>query len=274
MKKTTSKNFSKRLLQYGALTVAALGVSDAAGQIVYTDVDPDTTVDVGGTFSVDFVGGGLESASISNPDGLAGGNAAIVFPSAGGAFVGITAGSYQYPALLADGDVIDDASGYTSAGNRGDLNYYGCAYSNSQWCGTVVDGYLGMRFDDLINGTTHYGWVRFDTDVSGSNLIVVKDFAYNSTPDEGIMAGEGLLGVGDNQFEDFSYFVNDRNSLVLKSNTALENVVIYNLLGQQVISQKLSNTNETIDLDSYETGIYIAKVSIEGQSKSFKIIKK
>ena len=38
MNKITTKSLSKRLLQYGALTTAALGVSDAAGQIIYVDV--------------------------------------------------------------------------------------------------------------------------------------------------------------------------------------------------------------------------------------------
>jgi len=44
-------------------------------------------------------------------------------------------------------------------------------------------------------------------------------------------------------------------------------------LGQQVISKKLLNTNETINIASLETGIYVAKASIQGTSKSFKIVK-
>jgi len=273
MKKITSKKFSKRLLQYGALSVAALGVTDAAGQIIYTDVDPDVTIAVGETFSIDFNADALENMNLSNPDGLTGGNAALAFPSSGGAFVGIEAGGFQYPALLAEGDAIDDASGYTATGARGDLNYYGCAYSNSQWCDTVIDGYLGVRFDDLTNGTTHYGWVRFDTDVNGTNLMIVKDFAFNSTPDEGILAGEGTLGVNDQSFNGFNYYVAN-NVLNLSANTSLESVQLYNLLGQQIVSQKLSNSNETVNLASFSQGVFIVKVNIEGQTKSFKIIKK
>jgi hypothetical protein len=54
MSKITKKNLSKRLLQYGALTSAVLGVSDAAGQMVYGDVEPDAIIAVGETFSTDF----------------------------------------------------------------------------------------------------------------------------------------------------------------------------------------------------------------------------
>ena len=274
MNKITKKSLSKRLLQYGALTTAALGVSDAAGQIVYVDVEPDAIIAVGETFSTDFDEDGFEDVSVANPAGLANGNAAIVFPSSGGAFVGFTAGGYQYPALLAAGDMIDGAAGYTVVGARGDLNYYGCAYSNEEWCDTVVDGYLGVKFNNLLGGTDHYGWIRMDTDVNGTNLMVVKGYAFNLTPDTVIEAGdEGVLSLQDEYFNDFNYYIDSNSQLVLNASTSLENIQLYNLPGQQVISKKLSNTNETINIASLDTGIYIAKVSIQGKSKSFKIVK-
>ena len=274
MNKITKKSLSKRLLQYGALTTAALGVSDAAGQIVYVDVEPDAIIAVGETFSTDFDEDGFEDVSVANPADLANGFAAVVFPSSGGAFVGFTAGAYQYPALLNEGDIIDDASGYTEVGARGDLNYYGCAYSNSQWCDTVVDGYLGVQFNDLFGGTTHFGWVRMDTDVNGTNLMKVSGYAYNATDGEGIEAGdEGILSLEDQYFNDFNYFVDANSQLVLKASISLENIKLFNLLGQEVFSKSLSNKNETINIESLETGIYIAKVSIQGTSKSFKIVK-
>jgi hypothetical protein len=274
MNKITTKSLSKRLLQYGALTTAALGVSDAAGQIVYVDVEPDAIIAVGETFSTDFDEDGFEDVSVANPADLANGFAAVVFPSSGGAFVGFTAGAYQYPALLNEGDIIDDTSGYTEVGARGDLNYYGCAYSNSQWCDTVVDGYLGVKFNNLLGGTDHYGWIRMDTDVNGTNLMVVKGYAFNLTPDTVIEAGdEGVLSLQDEYFNDFNYYIDTNSQLVLNASTSLENIQLFNLPGQQVISKKLSNTNETINIESLDTGIYIAKVSIQGKSKSFKIVK-
>ncbi len=85
---------------------------------------------------------------------------------------------------------------------------------------------------------------------------------------------DGVLGTTDETFKGFNYYVDAQNVLVLSANTNLESVQLYNVIGQQVVSQKLSNTNENLNLASLETGIYIAKVSIEGQTKSFKIIKK
>lgn len=270
MKKITSKKLTKRLAQYGALSVAVMGVADAAGQIVYTDLDPDQVLNVGDEFEIDYTGDAITNVNPSNPDGLAGGNAAIVFPSSGGAFVGMAAGGFQYPALMEEGDVIDSASGYTDTGARGDLNYYGCAYSNSTWCNDVTDGYLGVSFQ--FDGNTHYGWVRMDTDVDGDNIITIKDYAFESSPDTAIGAGDSGLGIEDEAFNSFEHFTSNE-VLTLKAATAMENVTIYNINGQVVVNKALSSTTETVDLSAQATGVYIAKVTIDGAEKSFKLTK-
>jgi len=85
---------------------------------------------------------------------------------------------------------------------------------------------------------------------------------------------DGVLGTSDESFNGFNYFVDANSNLNLSANSSLESVLVYNILGQQVVSQRLSSTNEIIELSSFNTGIYIVKVSIEGNTKSFKIIKK
>ena len=263
MKKNTSTKLAKRLAQYGALSAAVLGVADASGQVTYTDVNPDIVLDLGDTFDVDFTGAVPEgNVQISNPADLAGGTAALAFPSSGG---------YEYPLVLVDGDVIDDASGYTTVGVRGDLNYYGCAYSNSQWCDFVEDGILGVSF--VFNGNTHYGWVRMDTDVGADDVITVKGFAFEATPDTAIVAGdEGTLGNNDNNLNGFAHFVAD-GQLNLKANTTMSSVAVFDITGKQVITQNLTSTNAQVNLAGLNTGVYIAKVSIEGSEESFKFVK-
>lgn len=272
MKKNTSTKLAKRLAKYGALSAAVLGVADASGQVTYTDVSPDLVLELGDTFDIDFTGAaGQANVQISNPDGLAGGTAALAFPSSGGAMVGFTAGGYEYPLVLVDGDVIDGASGYTTPGVRGDLNYYGCAYSNSQWCDFVEDGILGVTFQ--FNGNTHYGWVRMDTDVGSSDQITVKGYAFQAEPDAAIEAGdEGTLGNNDNNLNGFVHFVTE-GQLNLNSNTAMSSIAVFDISGKQVISQNLASTNAQINLAGLNTGVYIAKVSIEGSEESFKFVK-
>jgi len=82
-----------------------------------------------------------------------------------------------------------------------------------------------------------------------------------------------VLGVNDEIFQNFNYFVSEGN-LVLSSNNIMQNIELYNIVGQNVVSQKLSNVNETINISSLNAGVYIAKVTVDGATKSFKIIKK
>ena len=53
----------------------------------------------------------------------------------------------------------------------------------------------------------------------------------------------------------------------------MESIDLYNVLGQQVLSEKLNSTNEVINVSGLEAGVYIATISIEGASKSFRIVK-
>jgi len=83
------------------------------------------------------------------------------------------------------------------------------------------------------------------------------------------------LGVDEFQLHDFNYFYsNDTNVLTLKSsNSSFENIEIFNILGQQVINERLSQTLETINMSNLKDGIYLAKVTIEGKTQTIKLIK-
>lgn len=82
-----------------------------------------------------------------------------------------------------------------------------------------------------------------------------------------------FLSTEDQVFESFTYFV-DNNVLNLSSNTPLEGVALYNMLGQEVMTSALANTKERVDISNLTSGVYLATVTIEGQNKSFKIVKK
>lgn len=73
---------------------------------------------------------------------------------------------------------------------------------------------------------------------------------------------------------DFEYFVDAQNRLNLSANQTLDNVTIYNLLGQQVLIQKLNAQEEIIDLSSLSSGVYLTQVQINGTSETVKILKK
>ena len=269
MKKTTQGDLSKKLLKYGALSAAVMGIADASGQIIYTDI-ADITLTPGGTefVNLDIDLNGVDDYQVANN-----GNGAFFLPinTAGTAvagpngFIGFNP-SYAYPSNLASNVPVD--SNNNIIGSAGTL-FFGanCAYS-SDWCGGVTDGYLGLVLD--IAGSTHYGWVRMDLAADRSSLVI-KDFAYNSVADESILTGQ-TLGVADNIFNDFSYFVDSSKNLNLVSSTPIENVKIHDLIGKELKNVTLNSSRASVSVSSLNAGIYLVSASAEGQTNTFKIL--
>jgi len=91
---------------------------------------------------------------------------------------------------------------------------------------------------------------------------------------DNVVVEAATLGLEDQTFNGFSQFVDTDNNLRLSANTSMENLQLFNVLGQQVLTQKLSSNNETVNIASLRSGVYIATVTINGQNKSFKIVKR
>lgn len=84
-----------------------------------------------------------------------------------------------------------------------------------------------------------------------------------------------LLGVPENTIEGFSYFPNPvTNEINLNAKSAIDEVTIYNLLGQKVFSEKPNSTRKVIDMSFLQTGLYVMHITSEGKSASYKIVKK
>jgi len=267
MKKNTSTKLSKKLAKYGALSLAIAGVADATGQIVYTDVDPDETID-GSSFMLDLNGDGVIDYDIIARSGP---EAVRMYNTQGNSVLGSNAGgNYNYPDVLSSGSAISSGGNFYTDPNYQTLNWDACAYTNSQWCDGQVDKYVGLRFN--VDGNQHYGWAKIDLPADGSSFTI-KGYAFNSVPDAEISAGEGeSLGINNQIFSGFTHFV-AQNELNLKANTAMSSVAIFDITGKQVISQNLTSTNAQVNIAGINTGVYIATVTVEGSKKTFKFVK-
>ncbi|MCB0464688.1 MAG: T9SS type A sorting domain-containing protein, partial [Aequorivita sp.] len=83
-----------------------------------------------------------------------------------------------------------------------------------------------------------------------------------------------LLSVGENSLAGFSYYPNPTNGkLSLNSVSDIESVSMYNLLGQQVLSSKIGATTSDLDISGLTTGTYIMKVTVDGQTGTYKVLK-
>ncbi|SRX54622.1 T9SS-dependent choice-of-anchor J family protein [Aequorivita sp. CIP111184] len=204
--------------------------------------------------------------------------------------VSIISRSWQGAPLFPDNWIVSPAIDLTTATGLVQLTWKVQAAAAS-WDLEKYSVYVGTSSDiaDLESATVTFTEVyddpadlgtQYDRTLDLSSLAgetVYLAFRHHDVTDQDFLSIDdvtvaGVLAVGTNEFKGFNYFVAN-NQLSLSANTSMENVVLYNMLGQQVVSQKLNNSNETIELSGLQSGVYIATVSIDGASKSFKIVK-
>lgn len=117
-----------------------------------------------------------------------------------------------------------------------------------------------VSYTSTVTGTYYLAFNGTSAANTGSLLI----FEFSVT--------EQVLNNAEFSLDSIKYAFNyNTNNLIIKSsNVPLNHIEIYNILGQKVLSEKLSTTNESIDFSGYNTGLYIAKVSIQDRKKIFK----
>jgi hypothetical protein len=83
-----------------------------------------------------------------------------------------------------------------------------------------------------------------------------------------------VLPVNDNTIEGFSLYpnpVNDR--LHLNALDTINDISIYNLLGQEVMNSRPEVSNTEVDMSNLPTGMYVVKVKVGEQLGTYRIVK-
>lgn len=153
-------------------------------------------------------------------------------------------------------DIIAGA-GYNIQLWEGDLCYDITHVSNG--CGS------GVLNDIPVVPDTYYGiqvWNDDTTDRGGSSWfdLTVQD---------------GALSTQDFQLEAVKLFPNPVNDILnIQSNTPIENIDIFNLLGQKIKALNLGSNTNTIDMSHLSKGMYLIQVSMNGKQSTYKVLKK
>lgn len=218
------KNYTKKLLTYSAAAAAMPLTQDLQAQIIHHDIDPDHSfvspeipmdvdentilyfdADMDGTADLTFrssfnyyeaspLYSNLFRFTIFGPPGKNNG----VIKTPGGDI-----------AKLNNGYLIDNTDSWinfnVAGANMMSASWY---YSNfpdeltsngNIWFNDATDKYIGFRFK--IDGAYHYGWMRLSTSLNPGvtpqmieHSIIIKDYAYDATPNNPIVAGDmGLI---------------------------------------------------------------------------------
>lgn len=194
MNPTLKKRLQAYSLTAGSI-VAGLG---SQAQILYTDVEPDTTIDLfNALYELDLNNDNINdfelqaiSQAYSYYSYVSSAQAVNVTPLMSNSVAGYSYGSYPYALLT--GDNIGPNLSFSSYSYNllnGFFFYsgpYGSYYFPLGNWPTNQDRYLGLKL--ILNGNTHYGWARIS--VLGPSSMILRDYAVELTPDAPIMAGD------------------------------------------------------------------------------------
>ncbi len=100
-------------------------------------------------------------------------------------------------------------------------------------------------------------------------------FAFTIQPYSNVVINAStVLGISENVIAGFKFYPNPvTNELNLSAKNTIDQVSIFNLIGQKVYSEKIDNTKSTINLSFLQKGMYVMTVTSEGNTASYKIIK-
>ncbi|WP_405573282.1 T9SS type A sorting domain-containing protein [Winogradskyella sp. Asnod2-B02-A] len=140
-----------------------------------------------------------------------------------------------------------------------------------------------LTLDDLVNIDYVERSVTFTPGTTGEFYFGIHDkssflataTAGNALFVDGFSVTSEALSIAEFESNRFTHFYN-KNAQTLNlesSNMEMTSIEVYSLLGQRVISNSLSNTTESIDVSALNTGVYLAKINIDGNSKTIKFIK-
>ena len=82
------------------------------------------------------------------------------------------------------------------------------------------------------------------------------------------------LGIGNNDFIDFSYFPNPvKNNIEINSKNEIQNITIYTIEGKLIYSDNKKFFKNTISMLDFAKGTYLFKLTFENKPIMFKVIK-
>jgi hypothetical protein len=266
----------KSLLQLLIIFVISIQVR---AQIVYTDVDPDVTVnEFQQGYGVDFDNDGhfdLHVTLLSNTGVWV---MHLIWDSSLDNVYVVYDG--EEASILELNDEISPSSNWYKLGEGWGGLLYGFWNDSGEygnWTGTQDHKYLGIKFE--IGSEFHYAWIHLTTHQnSHSDLdFTIHSYAYNTIANQMILAGD--VGEGayiDNVTVDkLSIYPNPTKDVVyFKNGINVKDVTIYNANGELISKTKISLLNHSIDLSNYKKGIYLIKIQTESGSVTKRLMKR
>jgi len=252
--------------------------SNVVSQIVYTDVDPDTTIsEFQQGYGVDFNHDDkidLHITLLSN----VGVWVMHLIPDSGTDFTYVVYDGEE-ASVLVDNDYISESSDFYHLGDGWGSLLYGYWEDDGEfgnWTGVQEDKYLGIKFE--IGDNFHYGWIKLSTTIYNYDDMefTLHGFAYNTVADEGIKAGDkGQVGVLENEVSVLTVYPNPAKNIINLPLFVGDGTFSISDVSGRIVWQSHLQTQEntTVDVSMLDKGLYIVRCQIENKIFSTKFLK-
>lgn len=210
---------------------------------------------------------GINNDSSCSPDGYGDYTEMVAEVSAG----------QTYPISVTVGDGwFERVSLWIDFGNDG-------SFDPEDFLGEIGEGGQGITLedeitipDDVANGEYRMRVLVYaaGSDGTASEDPCINDLSlFGEYEDYTISVGD--MNVSDLNNSDLSFYPNPvKDVLNLNSKSPIQNVSVYNLVGQKVISNA-NLTNNQINVSSLNSGVYVFRVTLQnGKTETFKVVKK
>jgi hypothetical protein len=136
------------------------------------------------------------------------------------------------------------------------------------------DTYPELNGGDGFTGTNSPGEVTSTATDGSLTFKFVSDQAVTDAGWSATVTCLQSLGINTNDFIDFSYYPNPtKNNVTLKSNTTINEVIVYNIEGRRLFSQTINALEDNINISQFATGTYFFKAKFGDKEVNFKILK-
>ncbi|OUS00713.1 hypothetical protein A9Q86_08100 [Flavobacteriales bacterium 33_180_T64] len=204
-----------------------------------------------------------------------------------GTTVGATqTGSQEQPTCDLFGVIADVWYSVTVSGGLNDLNIVTVITGDSDQANVAVyTSCSGLQADQLGCSDANGGETLTVTGlVDGTYYVRVWSDGNAPAPPTSSDRTEGTFNItadatlSVNSLENenaFTYFPNPvKNELQLNAQKEIQNVIVYNMLGQQVVKMTPNTVETAIDMNGLSQGAYFVQVTIGGITETVRIVKK
>jgi hypothetical protein len=140
---------------------------------------------------------------------------------------------------------------------------------------TVANGWQVMEFNfnNQVTGTAAFNAafaynkasIFFNFGTAGSGQTYYFD---------DMRFGAAALGVNSFNASNIRMYPNPTSSVfTIEANDVIENVTLYNVLGQQVLAKTSNGNSVTLDVANLQTGVYVVKTMIGGVASTSRLVK-